>query len=66
MNKDLDLTRVLTLTKYSDLINKYNCSFSKSVSFKIMALEGLLTLLWFSLSESCEQFFDPLLVEVKV
>ena len=31
-----------------------------------MALEGLLTLLWFSLSESCEQFFDPLLVEVKV
>ena len=31
-----------------------------------MALEGLLTLLWFSLSESCEQLFDPLLVEVKV
>ena len=50
MNKDLDLTSVLMLI------------FSKSVSFKIMALEGLLTLLWFSLSERCEQLFDSLLM----
>ena len=50
-----------TLTKYSDL-KKNDISFSKSVSFNILALEGLLTLLlWFSLSESCEQVSDFLL-----
>ena len=41
--------------------NKSDFSLSKSISFKIMAIAGLLTMLWFSLSESCEQLFDSLL-----
>ena len=40
--------------------NKNDSSLSRLVSFKTMVLEGLLTLLWFSLCESCEKFSDSL------
>ena len=40
--------------------NKNDSSLSKLASFKTMVLEGLPTLLRFSLCESCEKLFDSL------
>ena len=42
------------------LSNKNDSSLSRLASFKRMVLEGLLTLLLFSLCESCEKLLDSL------